>query len=185
MGPLSNFGFVGRYQESYCTIMPTSYFKLCIAAGEQFYGNYAVGAEFLVWAVCFASITSAANCFGLETANYLREYRRGMSTTPYFLGKFLSELPRMLISCCFFYANCIMHFANVDTMKVVFSTVLVIYWWSWPIGFILEGVVGWKVRSAERASRENENENEARSEYYCHVISLLAGRSACCYRFYS
>ena len=60
----------------------------------------------------------------------------------YFFGKFLSETPRIVIDCSFFYAAMTLHFGNVSTMSIVFNTVLICYFWSWPLGYLVEGFVG-------------------------------------------
>ena len=137
---VADFGFVGAYQTSFCITQPVALFNNCVSA--QNFAPYIIGAQFSCWAVSFAAMSSAANTFGNETANYIREYRRGMSTTAYYLGKFCAELPRIVLLCSFFFSAMIMNFANVNTTGHVFVVILGVYFWSWPLGYIIEGLVG-------------------------------------------
>lgn len=144
MSTVADFGFIGRKQTAFCVTQPVDYFDECLSAGPNFYMNYVIGIEFLCWAISFAAMTSAASTFGMETATYLRDYRRGLSTTAYFTAKFCAEVPRIVVACSFFFAAMTMNFGNVDTQHTVYTTTLMVYWWSWPLGYIIEGIVGWR-----------------------------------------
>ena len=88
-GSLANFGFIGSYQESYCVTLDAQFTPTCIAAQ---YFPYVAGGGFSIWAAAFACMTSASQTFGLETSTYLREYKTGMNTFAYFLGKVSVEV---------------------------------------------------------------------------------------------
>lgn len=141
----ADLAFVGPLPMPTCMITTTSLYDTCIHAQLATYTNTG---NFMCFAIMFTAIACAAPVFGNEQVNYWRECAAGLLSVPYFLAKWLSTLPMILLSAAFFWFSFYSSFNNTGTSgSQSFFIVLMLYWFGYGLGFFVSQVVDIKYSS--------------------------------------
>ena len=102
--------------------------------------SYQGTANFLCFGTIFAAISVSTGTFGNEQVNYWRECTAGLKTVPYFLAKWLIELPNIVMASMFFWFAFLIRFPNTNTAGHLYELFFAMYWWAWALGFLLSSV---------------------------------------------
>ncbi|KAF9304518.1 hypothetical protein BGZ74_001361 [Mortierella antarctica] len=96
---------------------------------------------FMALGVFFAGISVGASTFGDEKAVFWRDTSAGMPTLPYYMAKFLADVPRMIVAACMYTGAFIFFFAYRQQMGSLFLVILLLYINAFSIGYFVSAVV--------------------------------------------
>jgi hypothetical protein len=72
--------------------------------------------------------------------NYWRECSAGIKTPPYFIAKWLVEVPNITLATLFFWLAFTIRFPNTGTGAQMYELFFGMYWWAWSLGFLLSTI---------------------------------------------
>lgn len=130
----SDLQYVGPLPDVVCNTVTRDLYKSCTA---PLVDGYQGVANFLSFGTIFAAISISTGTFGEEQVNYWRECSAGLKTAPYFIAKWLVEVPNIVLATVFFNLAFGIRFPNTNDDRDLFSLFLGMYWWSWSLGFLL------------------------------------------------
>ncbi|KAG0034358.1 hypothetical protein BGZ82_005777, partial [Podila clonocystis] len=96
---------------------------------------------FMSLGVYFAGISVGASTFGDEKAVFWRDTSAGMPTLPYYMAKFLADVPRMIVAACMYTGAFIFFFAYRQQLSSLFLVILLLYINAFSIGYFVSAVV--------------------------------------------
>ncbi|KAF9208073.1 hypothetical protein BGZ59_010806 [Podila verticillata] len=96
---------------------------------------------FMALGVFFAGISVGASTFGDEKAVFWRDTSAGMPTLPYYMAKFLADVPRMIVAACMYTGAFIFFFAYRQQLSSLFLVILLLYINAFSIGYFVSSVV--------------------------------------------
>eukprot|EP00835_Amoeboradix_gromovi_P002324 NODE_130_length_18488_cov_0.389961.p1 type:complete len:846 gc:universal NODE_130_length_18488_cov_0.389961:7015-9552(+) len=130
---IQDFKYLGKQPSQVCDISP---FMLRLACNNAI--DFINQAGMLVCVgILFAGQATSAHTFGNEKVVYWRDTSAGMHTVPYFLAKFTSDIPRIVIAGFFYTLSLTVFF---DYRSQFFSLMLVnlsLYFVAFNFGYIL------------------------------------------------
>jgi len=136
--PMASVIYIGPFPRILCyyvgaaTMIPT-----CILPLIE---TYTSGGVTMGLAITFAAISTSISTFGNERDVYFREQQAGVSTFSYFLGKFVVDCLRILLSATFFWLALSSNFASLGDEGTLFRIILCFYFFGWGIGYLLSVV---------------------------------------------
>lgn len=126
--------FVGPLPDVVCAITTQ---ELVGACRRPLVDNYQVVANFLCIGIIFAAISVSASTFGDEQVNYWRENSAGLKTPPYFLAKWLIDVPNIILAATFYSLAFRLSFPNNNSVSVLFELLLAFYAYAWSVGYLI------------------------------------------------
>jgi len=126
--------YVGPFPGPICAIMPQSAVGACKLPQ---YDSYQSVANFMCFAILFASIASAAGSFGNEQVNYWRECATGLNSVSYFFAKWVSNFPRIFAGALAFYTAFQTGYRSTGTSGPLLAIILLLYWFGFSLGFLV------------------------------------------------
>lgn len=92
--------FVGPLPDTTCLLTPAALQADCKLPLD---GNYPQTGNFMCFGVLFAAVATSSGIFGNEQVNFWRETSSGLQPVPYFFGKWIAYIPRIICSAFFFW----------------------------------------------------------------------------------
>jgi hypothetical protein len=129
--------FVGPLPDIICATVTRDLYDQCTS---PLFDSYQGTANFLCFGTIFAAISISAGTFGNEQVNYWRESAAGLKTTPYFLAKWIIEVPNIILAALFFWLAFTARFPNTNSPGELYELFLAMYWWAWSLGFLLSAI---------------------------------------------
>jgi hypothetical protein len=129
--------YVGPLPDVICATVTRDLYDQCTSPLAD---SYQGTANFLCFGTIFAAISISAGTFGNEQVNYWRESAAGLKTMPYFLAKWIIEVPNIILASLFFWMAFTVRFPNTNTGGDLYELFLGMYWWAWSLGFLLSAV---------------------------------------------
>ncbi|KAI9220286.1 P-loop containing nucleoside triphosphate hydrolase protein [Blastocladiella britannica] len=96
---------------------------------------------FLSLGVLFAGISVGTQTYGNEMVVYWRDTSAGMPTLPYFLGKFLVDIPRIFIASIMFSFSMVLFWPYRSSFPELFLIILCLYYVAFAIGYALSTAI--------------------------------------------
>ncbi|KAF8933200.1 hypothetical protein BGZ47_010990 [Haplosporangium gracile] len=96
---------------------------------------------FMSLGIFFAGISVGCATFGDEKAVYWRDTSAGMPTLPYYLAKFLADVPRMIVAACMYTGAFIFFFAYRQQLSSLFLVILLLYINAFSLGYFVSAIV--------------------------------------------
>lgn len=103
---------------------------------------YQVIGVFICWGLTFAGIASGVSTFGPEEINYWREVSSGLTTLPYFLAKFLTDLIRMAIAALLFMVSFLSLYETSMNLGLLYGIALMLYFNGFAMGYTITLLFG-------------------------------------------
>lgn len=129
--------YVGPLPDVVCATVTRDLHSACTSA---LIDSYQGTANFLCFGTIFAAISVSTGTFGNEQVNYWRECTAGLKTIPYFLAKWIVEVPNIVMAALFFWFAFIIRFPNTNTAARLYELFFAMYWWAWALGFLLSSI---------------------------------------------
>ncbi|KAJ3039915.1 hypothetical protein HK097_002699 [Rhizophlyctis rosea] len=128
-----NFRYKGTQPTPICQITPLNLQWRCYAPEDYL----TQAGMFIVLGCLFAGISVGSGTFGRERVVFWRDTAAGMRATPYFLAKFLVDIPRIVIGAGMYTIALILFFPY--RQKFIFILVLVefMYFVAFAMGYFL------------------------------------------------
>jgi len=96
---------------------------------------------FLSLGVLFAGISVGINTFGNERVVYWRDAASGMPALPYFLAKFIADIPRMIVAAFMFTLSLIFVWTYRSSVFYLYIIVLILYFSAFTMGYFISTIV--------------------------------------------
>lgn len=129
--------YVGPLPDVVCATVTRDLYDVCTS---PLFDSYQGTANFLCFGTIFAAISISAGTFGNEQVNYWRESAAGLKTTPYFIAKWIVEVPNIILAALFFWLAFTARFPNTNAPSELYELFLAMYWWAWSLGFLLSAI---------------------------------------------
>ncbi|CAI2169630.1 3148_t:CDS:10 [Funneliformis geosporum] len=133
----SNFTYIGKAPIELCAITPAVIVPACFLAKDTLQS----AGVFLALGVTFAGISAGGSTFGYEKVVYWRDTSSGMRTIPYFLSKFIADIPRIALAAFMFSIAFVLFYPFLSKFTELYSIVLLSYWSAWSMGYFLSALV--------------------------------------------
>ncbi|CAG8571773.1 7471_t:CDS:10, partial [Funneliformis caledonium] len=133
----SNFTYIGKAPIELCAITPAVIAPACLLAKDSLQS----AGVFLALGVTFAGISAGGSTFGYEKVVYWRDTASGMRTIPYFLSKFIADIPRIVLAAFMFSIAFVLFYPFLSKFTELYSIVLLSYWTAWSMGYFLSALV--------------------------------------------
>ena len=130
--------YIGPQPAPICYVAAISQYADCVL---PFADNYTQTANFMCFGVLFVSIASASATFGTEQVNYWRECAAGLQSTPYFIGKFIANFPKIVGAAAFFFISFRIQFQDTGDADDLYSLILSLYWFGFSLGYVVSQCV--------------------------------------------
>src|ERR1051325_4578262 len=82
----------------------------------------------------FIYFLGGGSTFGYEKVVYWHDTAAGMRTIPYFLAKFIADIPRILLAAAMFSCSFILFYPFRSLFSEVYLIILLSYWSAWSMG---------------------------------------------------
>ncbi|KAI8905546.1 hypothetical protein EDD86DRAFT_277572 [Gorgonomyces haynaldii] len=128
---IQNFGFLGKNPDDQCAYVPINIIWFCQGTVDNL-GNAGM---FICLGVLFAGVSVGANTFGRERVVYWRDAASGMSAIPYFLAKFIVDIPRIILGSTFYFLALIILFPYYQSLGYLYTVVVLLYFVSFAMGY--------------------------------------------------
>jgi cell division protein FtsX len=130
--------FVGPFPDPVCAVTLLPFQNDCINPQVT---QYVQVANFMCFGVIFAAVASASATFGHEQVNYYRESSSGLQSMPYFFGKWLANLPRIIFAALFFWIAFSIKYQNTGRSGDLYLIILFLYWFGFSMGYVTSQLV--------------------------------------------
>jgi hypothetical protein len=84
--------------------------------------------------ILFFFFLGGGSTFGYEKVVYWRDTAAGMRTVPYFMAKFIADIPRILIAAAMFSSAFVLFYPFRSLFSEVYIIILLSYWSAWSMG---------------------------------------------------
>ncbi|KAJ3057864.1 hypothetical protein HK102_010827, partial [Quaeritorhiza haematococci] len=130
---IQNFRFLGRQPREICAITPLSLQFFCGRAVDQM----REAGMFIALGTLFAGISVGSSTFGREKVVFWRDTASGMSTIPYYLGKFIIDLPRIILAGILFSSALVLFFPYRQRWINIVLIVELLYFTAFAMGYFI------------------------------------------------
>ncbi len=137
---IQNMGFLGGNPEDVCLWAPYNVFYTCKFPVD----TLRVAGMFICLGSMFAGISIAGNTFGREKVVYWRDTASGMSVIPYYIGKIIIDIPRIVLGATTYFIALIMFFPYAQSFVNLFFMVLMLHFYSFAVGYALSTAVSYQ-----------------------------------------
>ncbi|KAI8905545.1 P-loop containing nucleoside triphosphate hydrolase protein [Gorgonomyces haynaldii] len=128
---VQNFDFLGKNPQEVCSFTSINIVWFCQATVDQL----GMAGMFICLGAMFAGISVGANTFGRERVVYWRDAASGMSVIPYFLAKFVVDIPRIVLGSTFYALALALFFPYRQAFVTLYILVVTIYFVSFAMGY--------------------------------------------------
>ena len=130
---IQQFTYLGRQPQQVCDLAPVMLTVAC-----EFPSDFLTQAGMLTCiGVFFAGQATASYTFGNEKIVYWRDTAAGMPTIPYFLAKFTSDAPRIVIAGFFYTLSVTIFFDYRSTFADLMLVNLALYYVAFNFGYFI------------------------------------------------
>ncbi|KAJ3216060.1 hypothetical protein HK099_006078 [Clydaea vesicula] len=130
---IQNFQYLGPLPDEICNTVPLNLRGICARASDQLKET----GMFICLGVLFAGISVGSQTFGREKIVYWRDTSAGMSTIPYYLGKYIIDLFRILLAGIMFSIALIIFWPYRQSWFTVLIVVEMLYLSAFPMGYFI------------------------------------------------
>ncbi|KNE55335.1 hypothetical protein AMAG_01237 [Allomyces macrogynus ATCC 38327] len=95
---------------------------------------------FMSLGVLFAGISVGTQTFGNELVVFWRDSASGMPTLPYFLGKLVSDIPRIIVAAIMFSLSMVLFWPYRSNFSAIFVIILLLYFVAFAMGYFLSTI---------------------------------------------
>lgn len=131
-----NMDYLGKYPRELCLTAPRPFWRMCFVPDDLL---RQVGL-FISLGVLFAGISVGVNTFGNERVVYWRDSAAGMPTFPYFMAKWLADIPRIIIAGSMFTLSLILFWPYRGLIVNHWINITLTYFASFSMGYFLSVV---------------------------------------------
>ncbi|KAJ3217020.1 hypothetical protein HK099_005623 [Clydaea vesicula] len=134
---IQHFEFVGRFPDSICVAVPMNLMGACAFSVDELRQS----GMFISLGVLFAGISVGTQTFGNEKNVYFRDTSSGMSTIAYYLGKFILDVPRMLLAGVVYSMALTVFWPYKQSFYLLLLIVELLYFVAFPMGYFISWTV--------------------------------------------
>jgi hypothetical protein len=128
---VQDFGFAGAQPKAICAYTPWNLSSACDGPIDQI--NLA--GMFIALGCLFAGIAVGTNTFGREKVVFWRDTASGMRTIPYFIAKFVIDIPRIILGALFFAIALALFYPYRQSWASLFAIVGLLYFVAFALGY--------------------------------------------------
>ena len=138
---------VGTQSNDYLGLLPR---RVCAFAPPVLQGGVGCGVPadslpatgmFLSIGVLFAGVTVGSATFGRERVVYWRDVGSGMKVLPYFLAKWVADLPRIFVASLMFTGAVILFLPFRAPLYYVYGLIVTLYFAAFAMGYFLSSIM--------------------------------------------
>ncbi|KND03224.1 uncharacterized protein SPPG_09010 [Spizellomyces punctatus DAOM BR117] len=131
--------YLGLYPQAVCRQAPPALSQGpgCQKAVDQLPGS----GMFICLGLLFGGVAVGAGTFGRERVVYWRDASSGMATLPYFMAKWIADIPRIIIAAIMYTLALILFLPFRQRLFEIFDLVLVLYFAAFSMGYFLSSVI--------------------------------------------
>ena len=128
-----NFTYLGSFDPEVCRLQTLSLQWQCYNATD----NIRMAGMFVCLGVFFAGISAGTNTFGREKVVFWRDTASGMSAIPYYLGKFIVDIPRVIVAGAAYSAALVLFYPLKGFFVNLLLLVELLYFAAFSMGYFL------------------------------------------------
>lgn len=128
--------YLGRQPDEVCQVTPV-FLRWACENPRDFLREVGL---FMSLGVLFAGISVGTNTFGNERVVFWRDTSAGMPTLPYFLAKFVVDIPRIILAAFMFTLAFILQWNYRGTIFLIYAIVLLLYLSAFTMGYFLSTI---------------------------------------------
>ncbi|KNE56283.1 hypothetical protein AMAG_02109 [Allomyces macrogynus ATCC 38327] len=128
-----NIDYLGKQPQQICDIAPAALKPFCVNPID----NLRQVGVFMSLGVLFTGISVGATTFGNERVVYWRETAAGRPTLPYFLGKLIADIPRIVIAAFMFSLSLILFWPYRSHFLILYAVAALLYYTAFGMGYFL------------------------------------------------
>ncbi len=128
-----NFSYLGKFPNEVCATQTLQLRWMCYNPTD----NIKMAGMFVALGVFFAGISAGSGTFGREKVVFWRDTAAGMSAIPYYLGKFLIDLPRVLVAGAAYSAAIVLFYPLKGPFLALLLLVELLYFNAFAMGYFL------------------------------------------------
>jgi energy-coupling factor transporter ATP-binding protein EcfA2 len=136
---VQNFGFIGAERIEMCLIGSVNMISRCRNPQD----TLREAGMFICLGALFSGISIAGNTFGREKVVYWRDSASGMSVIPYFIAKFLVDIPRIVLGSTVYCFALVMFFKYSQSFITLYWIVLCLHFYAFALGYALSTAVSY------------------------------------------
>jgi hypothetical protein len=132
-----NLEFLGKQPQEICDLTPAAMKAICQKPVDEL---RQIGV-FMSMGIMFAGISVGVTTFGPERVVFWRETASGRPVLPYFFGKVLADIPRLIIAAFMFTLSLILFWPYRSHFLVLYVISILLYFSAFAMGYFLSAII--------------------------------------------